>query len=85
MATINQTIDKLTGSVTGGKQSLDDALFALQAWLDKNADALSETDRDTFSETLTAEKETEVRDGQPYGDDQSLVASVLRLHAMRLL
>ncbi len=84
MATINQTIDQLTGSVTAGKQSLDDALFALQAWLDKNADLISEADRDAFSQTLTAEKDTQVRDGEPYGDDQSLVASVLRLHAMRL-
>lgn len=85
MVTINQTIDQLTGGVTAGKQSLDDALFALQEWLDKNADRLSEADRDTFSETLAAEKDTQVRDGQPYGDDQSLVVSVLRLHAMRLL
>ncbi len=85
MATINQTIEQLTGSVTSGKQSLDDALFALQAWLDKSADLISESDRDTFSETLEAEKDTQVRDGQPYGDDQTLVASVLRLHAMRLL
>ncbi len=85
MPTLNETIDDLAGTVVARKQSLDDALFALQSWLDHNAQFITEADRDEFGETLEAEKEPQVRDGQPYGDDRSLVASVLRLHAMRLL
>ena len=85
MATLGQTVDSLTSAVVARSQSLDDALFALQTWVDRNAQLMTETDRAEFSATLTAEKDSQVRDGQPYGDDASLVSSVLRLHAMRLL
>jgi hypothetical protein len=85
LTTINETINGLTDAIATGKQSLDDALFALQTWLDQNTGLMSEDELQAFSETLNAEKDTQVRDGKPYGDDQSLVASVLRLHAMRLL
>ena len=85
MTTINETINGLTEAIATGKQSLDDALFALQTWLDQNTGLMSEDELQAFSETVNAEKDPQVRDGEPYGDDRSLVASVLRLHAMRLL
>ena len=85
MTTINETINGLTDAIATGKQSLDDALFALQSWLDQNTGLMSEDELQAFSETVNAEKDPQVRDGEPYGDDRSLVASVLRLHAMRLL
>lgn len=85
MPTLGEMVNNLTSAVTARQQSLDDALFALQTWVDRNTPLMTEADRASFSETLTAEKDSQVRDGQPYGDDASLVASVLRLHAMRLL
>jgi hypothetical protein len=85
MPTLGETVNSLTIDVTARRQSLDDALFALQTWVDRNASLMGEADRAAFSETLAAEKDSQIRDGQPYGDDASLVASVLRLHAMRLL
>jgi hypothetical protein len=85
MPTLGETVNNLTIDVTARRQSLDDALFTLQAWVDRNASLMTEADRAAFSETLAAEKDSQIRDGQPYGDDASLVASVLRLHAMRLL
>jgi hypothetical protein len=85
LVSINDTINGLTDAIATGQQSLDDALFALQAWLDQNTGLMSEDELQAFSETVNAEKDTQVRDGQAYGDDRSLVASVLRLHAMRLL
>ena len=56
-------------------------MFALQTWLDANAPTLSAADRAAFSQVLVQEKQN------PTGEstDASLVASVLRLHAMRLL
>jgi hypothetical protein len=85
LTTINETISGLTTEIIAGQRSLDDALFALQAWLDRNAALMSGDELQAFSETLNAEKDVQVRDGRPYGDDESLIASVLRLHAMRLL
>ncbi len=85
MVTLNETISDLTSAVTGQRQSLDDALFVLQTWIDRNAQFMTEDDHEAFSAKLSAEKATQVRNGQPYGDDYSLVSSVLRLHATRLL
>jgi hypothetical protein len=85
LTTINDTINDLTKEIATGKQSLDDSLFALQTWLDQKSQLMSEDELQAFSETVNAEKDPQMRDGKPYGDDESLVASVLRLHAMRLL
>ncbi len=85
MNPILEHINQLTEQVTHEQATLDDALFTLQAWTSRNAPLLSESDRTAFSQALAAEKSTQERDGVPYGDDQSLVASILRLHTMRLL
>jgi hypothetical protein len=85
LATLSETINTLAEKVSSKAESLDDALFSLQTWIDQNAGRMTEADREGFSETLNAEKETATREGKPYGDDLSLVLSVLRLHAMRLL
>ncbi len=85
MPPLGETITDLTSAVTGKRQSLDDALFALQTWVDHNAPLMTEADRNAFSQTLDAEKDATVDEDEPYSSDTSLIASVLRLHAMRLL
>lgn len=85
MATLDETITTLATTTLGKRQSLDDALHALQVWIDQNAGRMTEEDRETFSDKLNAEKDPAMRDGRPHGDDESLILSVLRLHAMRLL
>ena len=85
MPNIEVLIDTLTNDVVDKRQSLDDALFAMQSWFDHNVELMSEDDRVSFSGKLNAEKDANKREGQPHGDDASLVASVLRLHIMRLL
>jgi hypothetical protein len=85
LATLSETINTLAEKVSTKAESLDDALFGLQTWIDQNAGRMTEADREGFSETLSTEKETATREGKPYGDDSSLILSVLRLHAMRLL
>jgi hypothetical protein len=85
LSSLVETINDLTRDVSTKRKSLDDALFALQSWVEQNAPMMTETDRSGFSEVINAEKETSKRDGEPYGDDATLIASVLRLHAMRLL
>jgi len=82
---IEQTIESLAGDVVEKRQSLDDGLFALQTWFDQHVKLLGDEERVAFSERLNAEKDSAKREGQPHGDDLSLVSSVLRLHAMRLL
>src|SRR5690349_19724792 len=82
---IEVLIDTLTNDVVERRQSLDDALFALQSWFDKNVELMDADERISFSNRLNAEKDAAQRDGRPHGDDASLVASVLRLHIMRLL
>jgi hypothetical protein len=74
MATLDETIKAFAEATANKRQSLDDALSELQKWIDQ-----------TFSATLSAEKDPAEREGKPYGDDTSLILSVLRLHAMRLL
>ncbi len=53
--------------------------------MDRNSEFMTEAERAAFSETLHSEKEAPVEGGQSQGTDASLVASVMRLHAMRLL
>jgi hypothetical protein len=85
LATLIETINNLTTDIAGQQKSLDDALFSVQAWIDRNAKSMTEADRDNFSRALHTEKETPVVDGEKRSDDSSLAGSVLRLHAMRLL
>ncbi|MBX3086828.1 MAG: hypothetical protein KF716_34665 [Anaerolineae bacterium] len=82
LASLLATLDQLTADVASQKQSLEAALFALQSWLDANAPSLSPSDRTEFSQVLVQEKKNRT-EGQ--SDDTTLIASVLRLHAMRLL
>jgi hypothetical protein len=82
LASLLATIDQLTAEVNSQKQSLEAALFALQTWLEANAPTLSAADRTEFSQVLIQEKK---KPNQAESDDSSLIASVLRLHAMRLL
>ncbi len=85
MTNIESTIENLAGDVVEKRQSLDDALFALQTWFDRSITLLGEDERVAFSERLNSEKDSAKREDQPHGDDLSLISSVLRLHAMRLL
>jgi hypothetical protein len=82
---IEVLIDTLTNDVVERNQSLDGALFALQSWFDQNVESMDDDERVNFSNKLNAEKDATQREGQPHGDDASLVSSVLRLHVMRLL
>ncbi|MCC7451803.1 MAG: hypothetical protein IT324_30620 [Anaerolineae bacterium] len=85
MPLLGETITDLTKAVTARRQSLDDALVALQQWVDHNAPLMTQAERDAFSETLEAEKDAAPHEGEPYSSDAALISSVLRLHAMRLL
>jgi hypothetical protein len=82
LATLLTTIDQLTTAVATQKQSLEDALFALQTWVEANAPTLTKTERAGFSQVLIQEKKNP---NQDQSDDSALIASVLRLHVMRLL
>jgi hypothetical protein len=85
VATLQETLDSLTTSLVDHKQTLDDALFALQTWMDNNIQTLTPEQRDQFNAKLEAEKHapTDSEDSEP--SDYGLVSSVLRLHATRLL
>lgn len=85
MNPITDTINKLTRDVLDRQETLDNALFVMQTWISRNAPILDDNARSGFSQTLANEKTAPAPDGVPYGDDQSLVASTLRLHTMRLL
>ena len=85
MPLLGETITDLTGAIVAKRQSLDDALVALQQWIDHHAPLMTQAERDAFSDTLEAEKDATVHEGEPYSNDAALIASVLRLHAMRLL
>ena len=82
LASLLATIDQLTTAVAKHQQSLEDALFALQTWVESNAPTLSAADRTAFSQVLVQEKKNP---NQSESDDTTLIASVLRLHTMRLL
>jgi hypothetical protein len=85
MPTLVETIATLSDAVVAREQSLENALFALQGWVETHGPTMSGGDREAFSELLRAEQDAPQRDGKPQGDDRSLVSSVLRLHAARLL
>jgi len=92
MITIDETIATLTADINEKRQSLDDGLFALQAWFDRNVELFNDDERTAFSDRLNAEKNAAKSDSTDsntttaaQGDDSSLISSVLRLHAMRLL
>lgn len=85
MNAITENIDRLTADVSAKRETLDNALFIMQTWVARNASILTDADRTIFSQTLATEKEPQQRDGSAYGDDSSLVSSILRLHTMRLL
>ncbi len=76
MPTLNDTIDSLTNTVLTGEYGLDDALSALETWIDAHAAAMTSNERQQFSATL---------DQESSNDDRSLIQSVLKLHATRLL
>jgi hypothetical protein len=85
MGLLDEKINALATDVSNTRQSLDDVLFALQTWLERTVDKMSDAERAAFSDTVNAEKDTATHDGKPHGDDNTLASSVLRLHAMRLL
>ncbi len=85
MNSILDTISGLVEGVISKQETLDNALFVMQTWVGRNAPLLSEVERSEFSQTIAQEKSAPARDGVPFGSDESLVASILRLHTMRLL
>ena len=85
LPTLAETIKSLTEDTVARRQTLEGALFGLQAWIDRRAEFMTETERSEFSQILNEEKAAPEQDGKARGDDSSLIASVLRLHAMRLL
>jgi hypothetical protein len=76
MASITEQIDFLTGTVLNGSSGLNEALSMLETWLQDHADQLAEADRRAFSAALEANSSQ---------DNRSLIDSVLKLHAARLL
>ena len=76
MLALNEIIHSLTDAVLTGEYGLDDALAALETWLDTHAASLTQIERQQFSASL---------DEQGSNDDRSLITSVLKLHATRLL
>src|SRR4051812_8740261 len=85
MGLLDDKINSLATEVSANRQTFEDSLFALQTWLESTVDKMSDTERAAFSDTVNAEKDPVKRDGQAQGDDNTLITSVLRLHAMRLL
>jgi hypothetical protein len=86
MPSLLSPLQDLVDQVASKKANLEDALFKLQTWIDQNAPALTEADRQEFATVLRAEKAEEPADANAQkSSDRSLIASVLRLHAMRLL
>jgi hypothetical protein len=76
MPSLTDQITALTTAVVSGSHDLDDALVTLDEWVHDHAGQLSEAERKAFSATL---------DQPSTNDDRSLVDSVLKLHATRLL
>lgn len=85
MTNLQEVITVLVHDITSQQKTLEQGLLVLQKWFDDHIEVISEADRDHFSTTLQAEKDSATQDGKPVGDDSSLVASIMRLHAMRLL
>lgn len=85
MAGLVETLTTLTESIRReAKQgiTLEEGLFSLQRWVELNATQITAAERVQFSTLLTKEQ-APVEAGQ--GSDQNLIASVMRLHLMRLL
>jgi hypothetical protein len=76
MTTLVEHIEALTSSVLTGHSGLDQALAALENWLDTHITTLTASERQAFS--LSLEQETT-------NNNHSLVDSILKLHAARLL
>jgi len=76
MPALNDQIDALTETVLSGRRDLDGALTGLERWLTDHAGELTVEDRRAFSATL---------DEDSTNDSRSLIDSVLKLHATRLL
>ncbi len=76
MASLIRQLNNLTQVVLSGEHSLDDGLTALERWLSKNAGELHEDERRLFSASLDAETTN---------DNRSLIDSILKMHAARLL
>ncbi len=76
MTTLNDQIDHLTTQVIDGNTGLDEALDALGDWLAARIDHLNEDELQAFRASLEADSTR---------DNRSLVDSVLKLHATRLL
>lgn len=74
--TLDDRIRELTASVVGGALGLDQALSGVERWVREHAPHMNDADRVAFNETL---------DRESTHDNRSLVDSVLRLHATRLL
>lgn len=76
---MNPLLDKiatLTAHVVKGTHGLDEALTSLESWLEARAAHLTAAEREQFSAVL---------DQESTNDDRSLVDSILKLHATRLL
>lgn len=73
---LDDRILELTASVVGGALGLDQALSEVERWVMEHAPHMDDADRAAFNETL---------DRESTQDNRSLVDSVLRLHATRLL
>jgi len=76
VASLSETINALTIRSRQSSKTLDKALAVVDDWIEHNP--MGDAERTAFSRTLSAEKEARMRDGKSYGDDQSLVASILR-------
>jgi tetratricopeptide (TPR) repeat protein len=69
-------IDELSHLVLNGELGLDEALAAVEQWVDAHAAGLSDEAHQDFSAALDVESTN---------DNRSLVDSILKLHATRLL
>jgi hypothetical protein len=76
MPTLIEHIDALTDTVLNSEHELDDALHALEVWLNDHAHTLTPEERARFSAELDRESEN---------SDRSLIDSILKLHTARLL
>lgn len=76
MPSLVDYIDHQAAAVLHGECSLDEAIYAVDDWLEEHFDQLTPSDRRAFSATL---------DQAGTGRDESLIDSILRLHTTRLL
>lgn len=76
MSTLDQHILELTDAVVGARYTLEQALPVIEEWLDRHGMDLTADDHALFRQSLQRESTDDAR---------SLVDSVLRMHALRLL